>query len=98
MAISESELKSQIKEYIEEKGGPYTAWYVGITNDPERRLFGEHGVHKEGTWVHGEATSNAVARRVEQYFMRLGCDGAPGGGEEGAKVVYAYKKTASTDP
>lgn len=99
MAIPESELRRQIAEYIIDKGGPYTAWYVGITNQPERRLFVEHRVDKQGIFIQRQATSNAVARRVEHHFIRLlGCDGDLGGGEEDAEVVYAYKKTASTDP
>jgi hypothetical protein len=98
VAISESELKSQIGSYIAQKGGAYRTWYVGITNEPDRRLFDEHGVDKSGAWVHGSATSNTVARRVEQHFIKLGCDGAPGGGDVKSKGVYAYKKTASTKP
>lgn len=98
MAKTESEIKKYIKDYIDKIGGLYRTWYVGITNDPQRRLFDEHGVDREKWWVYATATSNAVARRVESYFINLGTGGAPGGGEEDARVVYAYKKTSSTNP
>lgn len=101
MATSEEAIKKKIKEHIDKEGSGYPAWYAGISNDAERRLFDEHGVPREkgkAWYIWDTASSNAVARRVEQYLIGLGCDGAAGGGEEDANMVYAYKKTASTDP
>lgn len=95
MAISESELKKKIKAYIDKEGSGYKNWYAGITSDPKRRLE-EHGVKALG--VYGWANTVDVARRVEEYLIGLGCDGAPGGGDKDSKAVYAYKKTKDTTP
>ncbi len=99
MAMSEIALRRKIIDFIARYPDPANC-YVGITSDLERRLFREHGVDRAARkgYTHGEATSNAVARRVEQYFINLGCDGEPGGGDEESKFVYAYKKTKDTNP
>jgi len=99
MAKSEQEIKADITEYIRKGGGGYPAWYVGVTKDPRRRLFTEHGVHEEGDlWIFRQAYSSAAARNVEAHFLSLGADGGAGGGEQDADYVYAYKKSAHTNP
>ena len=75
----------------------YSAYYVGITNDVERRLFNEHKVDREhGKWIYRTATSDTVARDVEQYFLNKGCKGGSGGGDESSIIVYCYKITNNT--
>jgi len=98
MAKSESVIKKEMKEYIDKDRGAYRTWYVGITSHPERRLFDEHGVEKKAWWIYRWAYSVDAARRVEEYFIKLGCDGAPGGGDKDSRAVYAYKKTKNTNP
>lgn len=99
VAESEKEIKDAIQKHIANEGGTYATWYIGVTNDAERRLFGEHRVNKEnGWWVYRTAYSTDVARRVEEYFVDLGCDGGAGGGDPESKIAYAYKKTAYTNP
>jgi hypothetical protein len=63
------------------------------------RLFGDHNVSKEhGHWIYRTASSNSVAREVEQHFLDAGMDGGPGGGDATSRIVYAYKKTPYTNP
>ncbi len=99
MAKSEEEIKSDIKQWIREHGGAYAAWYVGISKDPRHRLFDQHGVHEQNDWwIYRQAHSSTAARNVEAHFLSLGADGGPGGGEQDADHVYAYKKSAHTNP
>jgi hypothetical protein len=66
----------------------YEDWYVGITEDADRRLreHNAHGVpHKVMT-----ATSQEMAASVEHYFHLQGCAGRSGGGKN-ANKVYAYR-------
>lgn len=100
MAISEEQIKKEIKEHIQNRGGSYSDWYVGISEEPRKRLFEEHGVNeKTDAWIYRQATSNKVARRIEKYFVDvLGTDGAPGGGDVNTIYVYAYKKKSHTNP
>lgn len=87
-----------LQDYLGNNGGNYREWYVGITSDPDQRLFVDHNVNKVDTWIHAPADSNDGAREVEEYFLNLGCDGGSGGGDKTSKVVYAYRKNAHTNP
>ena len=46
-------------------------WYVGITANPEDRLFNDHNVNKDdkGDWIYRQAADVQVAREVERYFI-----------------------------
>lgn len=92
------EAKEDIDAYIRENSGIYPNWYVGITADPEKRLFNDHNVIKKGgVWIHVRCTSTDAARDVETYFINeKGTKGGPGGGDDDAIYVYAYKITPST--
>ena len=102
--FSAEELKRRITEYIEERGGDFTGWYVGVCEDAEDRLFGEpgHGVDKQADfWMYLEALSGRSARSVESYFVGgLGAVGEKGGPPQsaGARCVYAYKMSERTNP
>lgn len=95
---SKDQITLEIATYIVRGGGGYGAWYVGVTADPITRLFGGHGVQKRGDWwINREADSEDDARAIEQHFLKRGCDGGPGGGDQNVRYIYAYKKTAHTN-
>ena len=99
MAKSEQEIIQTIDEYVKKCGGVYPQWYIGITNDPERRMFEEHNVSRQGHWVYEPAASSTVARRIEKLFIDVRkMTGGLGGGDTDANVVYSYKKSAGTKP
>lgn len=100
MVRSESEIKENITGYIWGYGSSYSAWYVGVSENPKGRLFSEHGVKEKGdAWIYQKASNSEMARRVENYFIDvLGIDGASGGGDADAVFVYAYKKKQHTQP
>ena len=84
---------------INKQGGSYSSWYCGITSDVESRLFGDHKVPREDHWRSFRKCHNDTdARAVETALIKLGCDGDEGGGDETSVYVYAYLKTAETDP
>ena len=77
----------------------YSDWYVGITNDIDRRLFNEHKVDKkQDKWIHSPADSKDVAQEVEEYFLNKGMDGDTGGGNDDTTHAYAFRKNSHTDP
>ena len=97
MAESKETIIREIKERISKEGSGYPAWYVGIATDPEKRLFEDHNVDKNGWWIYKEAENSDIAREIERYFIEIfGTDGGTGGGDETTKFVYAYKKTSLT--
>lgn len=99
MASSKQQIINEIAAHIADRGGSYSDWYVGITENAKRRVFEEHGVEKDkDKYIWRTANSSSVARDVEKHFLNLGCDGGGGGGDDDAVIVYAYKKSVRTDP
>lgn len=90
---------NEIAAHIQKQGGALPSWYVGITENIEQRVFGDHSVPKENHWrAHRKALSSDVARAAEKSLLGWGCDGGGGGGDSDAVFVYAYLKTAITNP
>lgn len=63
------------------------AWYIGITNDPDRRKR-EHA--RVRGWEYWDAGSKEIATLIEDYFTDRGMNGGGGGGNEDSKYVYVY--------
>jgi len=75
----------------------WSGWYIGITNDPNRRLYEEHSASVSGSIVVA-VESEAVARSVEKFFIEIyGMAGNPGGGDA-PRFVYAFKMGPDTNP
>ena len=97
--MNTQDVLDEIVVHIDKQGGAYSGWYCGITADIESRLHGDHKVPHKDHWFITRACENETdARVVEASLIRLGCDGAPGGGDETTRYVYAYLKTSTTDP
>lgn len=68
----------------------YPYWYIGVTDDAERRRQEHANEGQDMThWHTWPADSVTVARRVERYFQDLGMDGDVGGGTN-PNLVYIY--------
>lgn len=90
---------SDIKSFIQQRGECYEDFYVGISKNAARRLFGEHNVeHNAPTWIYMDAEDSSTARAIEMHFLVLGCEGGSGGGDDESTFVYAYKMTGETKP
>ena len=100
MAADKQTIIDEIEAHINKRGGSFIDWYVGITKNARDRLFTDHRVKEKGDcWIHQKANSSQIARDVEDYFVNsVGTDGGPGGGDDTADIVYAYKKAAHTKP
>ena len=96
---SVNQVINDFKNYISQHGGLYSQWYVGVASDPRDRLFSDHNVQEDGgVWIYHNCGTDTAARQVEQYFLRLGCQGGPGGGDYHTRYAYAYKITSNTNP
>ena len=90
---------TEIVAQINSQGSSYSNWYCGITSDIESRLFGDHKVPRENSWfIYRTCHNDTDARAVETALVEQGCDGGSGGGDQTSVIVYAYLKTAVTDP
>lgn len=77
----------------------YSDFYVGITNDINRRLFEEHNVSRENSWwIYSPCDDEKTARKVEKHYLDMGMQGDTGGGtgKNDAKYVYCYLVTSYT--
>ena len=68
----------------------YHYWYIGITANPTARKAaheqqGANVLH----WRSWPASSETIARNVEEYFLKLGMKGGAGGGQN-PTYVYIY--------
>jgi len=99
MAKSSEIIVMEMLEFIQREGGHPKTWYVGITDDPQGRLFDEHQVHcQNDAWIYRTAASELDAQRVQEYFLEFGLDGRKGALRSGSCSVYAYRKGISTEP
>jgi len=87
----------ELLEFIYREGSDPKTWYIGVTNDPRKKLFDEHQVHYQNdAWIYRIATSEGEALQVQSYFLEFGLDESEEGWRPGACAVYAYKK--QTEP
>jgi hypothetical protein len=90
---------NEIAKFIQgrERRPLWNRWYVGVTDNPSRRLYAEHNASSNESIVL-TVESEAVARSVEKFFVeRYGTAGNPGGGEN-PRFVYAFKMMPQTRP
>lgn len=97
VATTLNQVAIEIQNHMNQCGGSYREWYVGIASDVRKRLFMDHNVHEKGdAWIFRDCGMDMVARSVEKYFIDKGCDGGSGGGDQTTKYVYAYRKAPHT--
>ncbi len=97
MGKTAKEIIADFNEHLaKSKKQYYSDFYVGITNDIERRLFTEHNVDKNDWWIYCSAINKIEAQSVEEYFLEKGMKGDTGGGTDDSTYVYCYEITPST--
>ena len=98
MKKSKNQIIADIDAHLQKsQKGYYSDFYIGITNDIERRLFGEHNVNKDKSWwIYREATDKTTAQSVEEYYLDKGMKGDTGGGNDDTTYVYCYEITSTT--
>ena len=89
---------AEIQEHLAKSGKKYYSdFYIGITNNVERRLFHEHNVPKDKNWwIFRTAQNVEEARKVEEYFLKQGMRGDKGGGDSTSNIVYCYAVSPTT--
>ena len=99
MSKTAQQVYDDIIAYIQEQGRPASDWYAGITSDLDGRVHDEHNVPREDlSCIKRTCNTTLAARAVENALIKSGCDGGGGGGDSSSIYVYAYLKTAVTNP
>jgi hypothetical protein len=84
-------IEKEIDSLIQNTGGKYRDWYVGLALNPRHELFTVHHVNeKSGTWVFKDAGNEMSAREIEAIFLKRGCKGGPAR-KDSSRHVYVYK-------
>lgn len=98
MRKTTDEIVAEIKEHLQHSTKQYYSdFYIGITNDVERRLFVEHNVSKtDDWWIYCTAVSKSAAQDTEEYFLSKGMKGNTGGGTDDSVYVYCYELSVHT--
>lgn len=98
MAKTAQEIVNEFEAHLQKNSAEYySAFYVGITNDIERRLFNEHNVPKKGHWyIYRPAINEEHSRAVEKHYLDKGMKGGDGGGDGTSTYVYCYQITSIT--
>ena len=105
MSKSTETIKKEIEDFKTSQGGDYPEFYIGITNDPQRRLVEnilttelfEHvrdgRYEKDSPLYNAEAESRDEAVEIELYFQDLGMQGynPESKGVEDSHFVYCFK-------
>lgn len=98
MIKAKVEIIAEMSRYLKNRG-ILSYWYTGVASDPRQRLFLDHNVPQSGGngWIYRECENAAIAREVVDHLIKnLGTDGEYGDGDDSARYVYAYRKTART--
>jgi hypothetical protein len=77
---------------------PYSDCYVGITSNIAMRLLDHNVSVTTDRWICRMTSSAELAREIQQHFMAAGMDGSESGRNEQCKIVYVYRKSATTVP
>ena len=75
-----------IEAHVKHTGTKYSAWTIGVTDNPEERRR-EHG--NPTTWKQWNADTEQTARKVESHFHSQGMKGGTGG-LGNADYVYIF--------
>lgn len=77
-------------------GTEHSDFYVGITNNIERRLS-EHKITKKDCLRILEATNRGEAEMAEIVLIHSGFEGHQGGGTDDTNFMYCYQITDKTE-
>lgn len=98
MEKSLKQIVDDIVKHIENSGGLFSSWYVDISPNPSEKLFSVHKVNKGNSlWIVKDTASERSARSIKKFIIaEFNTDG--GTKDEAGKYIYAYRKTAATNP
>ena len=85
---------------MDQNGGRYDLFYIGLDNDPLRCICSLHRVDAQrGAWAYFPTLSSRIAHEVIEYFYeQFGTEGASNGFMIDFKYLYVYQKTTETVP
>ncbi len=87
-----------LNKIVKEKDYVVQDFFVGLTDNPQKRLFLEHKVDKEeGVYVYMEADSAKEAQKAYKELFTLDMNGAPVNTNKDSKYVYCYHINGQTE-
>lgn len=96
MLIETHEIIEQLKDYIQEKGGNNSHWFVGTCQEAHGIAFDALKMSSQ-FWIYFETESSQIAGEVVKYFVNtIGVNRHTviTDPNENGSIVYLYKKAA----
>ena len=92
MPSMKQQIVDEIKEHIQNSGGEYSDWYVGVCSTVRYQLLVE--AKSKHLFIARQAYSPYVAAAVQDYCKkRLKTDCSVGIEGDNANIIYAYRKS-----
>lgn len=86
-----------LRETIDGKNFVVQDFFVGLTDDPNNRLFNEHKVDKKkDLYVYFKASSTEEAQNAFDELFQLDMNGEPPSNYKAGKYVYCYHINGNT--
>lgn len=98
MTFDDASLKLLV--FIGHYPAPKSAWYAGITCDPERLLYVDHNVDRDtNTHLVVQCQTKQEAATLKDYLVEdYGCTGVTGDSNDHGLYVFVYLMSESTVP
>ncbi|MEP3478592.1 MAG: hypothetical protein ABJZ55_05035 [Fuerstiella sp.] len=82
----------KINEYVQQHGGKYSDWHMGIAADPRGKLFTDYRVDRTtGSWIFTGCGTLDASCNVVKHFAELGCKVVDDAKAIDAVFVFAYR-------
>ncbi len=88
-----------IDRFIRKNSYTYFDWFIGLTDNAEKMLFEDHRLNREkDSWIYEEVPDESDAKRIQNYFLNMGCVGGIFNDHKTNKFIYVYKRSLKSNP
>jgi hypothetical protein len=93
------EVIDSIHSFILKNSYTYIDWYIGLTDNAEEMLFEEHKLNQvSDMWIFEEVPHESDAFRIRDFFLNMGCTGGLVNNRNKIRYIYAFRRSARTNP
>jgi len=99
LSIPYYKLIDSIDRFIRKNSYTYFDWFIGLTDNAEKTLFEEHKLNREkDSWIYEEVLNDSDAKRIQKYFLNMGCVGGVFNHHTTSKFIYVYRRSLNSNP
>jgi hypothetical protein len=92
MPSTKQQILNEIKTHIQNNGGEYSDWHIGVCSNIRHNLSSQ--AKAKHLFISRQAFSSYVASEVQDYFINiLGTGGSVGTNNSTADIIYVYRRS-----